>query len=92
MVKLGFIGLGIMGKPMAAHIITAGNTVNIYDVVPRAEDELAAMGAVACRSSKEVAQKSDIIFIIVPDTPDVEAVLFGKDSVVDGVRKGSNCC
>lgn len=89
MAKLGFIGLGIMGKPMAAHIIAAGNTVNVYDVVPRAVDELAAMGAIACRSGKEVAQKSDIIFIIVPDTPDVEAVLFGKNSVADGIRKGS---
>jgi len=89
MTKLGFIGLGIMGKPMAGHLLDAGHTVHIYDVVPETVKELAVKGAVACSNNKEVAQKSDIIFIIVPDTPDVEAVLFGKDGVAEGVRSGS---
>ena len=89
MAKLGFTGLGIMGKPMASHLLDAGHTVHVYDVAPEAVKEMASKGAVGCSSSKEVAQKSDIIFIIVPDTPDVEAVLFGKDGVTEGVRPGS---
>jgi len=89
MAKLGFIGLGIMGKPMAGHLLAAGHTVHVYDVNPEPVKELAAKGAVVCSHSKEVAQKSDVIFIMVPDTPDVEAVLFGKDGVAEGVRSGS---
>ena len=89
MANIGFIGLGIMGKPMAGHLLAAGNTVDVYDVNPDSVKELAAKGAIACSNSKEVAQKSDIIFIMVPDTPDVEAVLFGKDGVAEGVRLGS---
>jgi len=89
MAKLGFIGLGIMGKPMADHLLAAGHTVHVYNRSSGPVRELASKGAVACSSSKEVAQKSDVLFIMVPDTPDVEAVLFGKDGVVEGVRSGS---
>jgi len=89
MAKLGFIGLGIMGKPMAGHLLAAGHTVHVYDVSPEPVKELATKGAVVCSHSKEVAQKSDIIFIMVPDTPDVEVVLFGTDGVAEGVRSGS---
>ena len=79
MAKLGFIGLGIMGKPMVAHLMAAGNTVYVFDVVPQSVQELVKKGAIACKSNKEVAQNTDVIIIMVPDTPDVEAVLFGKD-------------
>ncbi len=89
MANLGFTGLGIMGKPMAGHLLAAGHTVHVYDVVSKAVKEMASKGAVACGSNKEVAQKSDIVFIMVPDTPDVEAVLFGKNGVAEGVRAGS---
>jgi 2-hydroxy-3-oxopropionate reductase len=89
MAKLGFIGLGIMGKPMAGHLLAAGNTVYIYDITPKPVQELAAKGAIDCRSSKEVAQKSDILFLMVPDTPDVEAVLFGKAGVAEGIQSGA---
>lgn len=89
MANIGFIGAGIMGKPMAGHLLAAGDTVHVYDVNPDSVQELASKGAIACSNSKEVAQKSDIIVIMVPDTPDVEAVLFGKDGVADGVRSGS---
>jgi 2-hydroxy-3-oxopropionate reductase len=89
MANLGFIGLGIMGKPMAGHLLAAGNTVHVYDVVAASIKEVAGKGGVACQSSKEVAQKSDIIFMMVPDTPDVEAALFGKDGVAEGVKSGS---
>ncbi len=90
MAKVGFIGLGIMGRPMAGHLLAAGHTVHVHiHVHPEPVQELAAKGAVVCANSKEVAQKSDIIFTMVPDTPDVEAVLFGKDGVAEGVKSGS---
>ena len=89
MANIGFIGLGIMGKPMAGHLVAAGHTVHVYDLNPEPVRELASKGGVACASNKEVAQKTDIIITIVPDTPDVEAVLFGKDGVAEGLRPGS---
>ncbi len=89
MTDIGFIGLGIMGKPMAGHLIAAGHTVHVYNRSQAAVRELAGKGAVACRSSAEVAEKADIIFIMVPDTPDVEQVLFGSNGVAETVRKGS---
>ena len=89
MANLGFIGVGIMGKPMAGHLLAASHAVNVYDVTSKPVQELASKGAVACSNSKEVAQKSDIIFIMVPDTPDVEAVLFGENDVAEGVKAGS---
>jgi 2-hydroxy-3-oxopropionate reductase len=89
MAELGFIGVGIMGKPMAGHLVKAGHKVLVYDVNAAAVQELAAKGAVACKSSKEVAEKTGIIFIMVPDTPDVEAVIFGKGGLADGLKAGS---
>ncbi|MCK4794504.1 MAG: 2-hydroxy-3-oxopropionate reductase, partial [Desulfobacteraceae bacterium] len=80
---------GIMGKPMAGHLLAAGHTVRVYDVVSESVKELASKGAEACSNSREVAQKSNIVFIMVPDTPDVEAVLFGKDGVTEGIKSGS---
>jgi 2-hydroxy-3-oxopropionate reductase len=89
MEQLGFVGLGIMGKPMAGHLVKAGYRVHVYDTNPAPVKELVAAGAVACRNSKEVAQKSDIIFIIVPDTPDVEAAIFGPNGVAEGLKRGA---
>ena len=89
MAKIGFVGLGIMGKPMAGHLIKAGHEVSVYDLNSAPVQELSSKGASACKSNKEVAQKSDLIFIMVPDTPDVEAVLFGKDGLADGLKSGS---
>ena len=88
MANLGFIGVGIMGKPMAGHLLAAGHTVHVYDVAPAGVKELAGKGAVVCSSSKEVAQKSDTIFIMVPDTPDVQQVLFGAGGVAEGLSQG----
>jgi 2-hydroxy-3-oxopropionate reductase len=87
MSKLGFIGLGIMGAPMVGHLLAAGHTlfVNTHGTVPEA---LTAAGATTCGSGKEVAEKADIVFIMVPDTPDVEAVLFGKGGVAEGLSAG----
>ena len=89
MADLGFIGLGIMGKPMAGHLVGAGHTVHAFSRSPGPVRELEAAGAVACNSAKEVAERSDIIFIMVPDTPDVDTVLFGPNGVAEGARRGS---
>jgi 2-hydroxy-3-oxopropionate reductase len=74
---------------MSGHLLAAGNTVYIYDVVAASVKEIEGKGGIACKSAKEVAQKADIIFTMVPDTPDVEAVLFGKDGVAEGLKRGS---
>ncbi|MFQ6121488.1 MAG: 2-hydroxy-3-oxopropionate reductase [Dehalococcoidales bacterium] len=89
MARLGFIGLGIMGKPMASHLVAAGHTVHVCDLNPEPVRALCAIGAAGCSCSREVAQESDVIFIMVQDTPDVEIVLFGQDGVADGVSPGS---
>ncbi len=87
MSNLGFIGLGIMGKPMALNLIKGGHKLflNSRSGVPQ---ELTAAGGVACASAKEVAQQADLIITMVPDTPDVEKVLFGAGSVAEGISKG----
>ncbi|MGA0032673.1 MAG: 2-hydroxy-3-oxopropionate reductase [Burkholderiales bacterium] len=87
MSNVGFIGLGIMGKPMALNLIKGGHTLflNSRSGVPK---ELTDAGGKACASAKEVAQKADIIITMVPDTPDVEKVLFGADGVAEGLSKG----
>lgn len=88
MTFIGFVGLGIMGKPMAGHLMAAGHTVNVYNRSPRAVEELTAKGATACSSCREVAEKSDIVFIMVPDTADVEQVLFGNAGLIEGLQRG----
>ncbi|MSP97219.1 MAG: 2-hydroxy-3-oxopropionate reductase [Betaproteobacteria bacterium] len=87
MSNIGFIGLGIMGKPMAANLIKGGHTLYLYTLegVPQ---ELTAAGGKACASGKEVTQKADIIIVMVPDTPDVEKVLFSAGGVAEGLSKG----
>ena len=89
MTELGFIGLGIMGKPMAGHLVKAGHTVRVYDLAEESVKQLCGLGAKACGCCREIAQKSDIIFIMVPDTPDVGAVLFGTDGLAEGLKRGS---
>jgi 2-hydroxy-3-oxopropionate reductase len=74
---------------MAGHLVKAGHRVYVYDLNPEPIRELSAKGAEVCRSCKEVAEKSDIIILMVPDTPDVEKVLFGREGVAEGVKKGS---
>ncbi len=85
--NVGFIGLGIMGKPMVANLIKGGHTLFLTSRsgVPQ---ELTAAGGKACASAREVAQKADVIITMVPDTPDVERVLFGKDGVAEGLSPG----
>ena len=87
MSNIGFIGLGIMGKPMAANLIKGGHTLQLHSRsgVPL---ELTTAGGKSCASAKEVAQKADIIITMVPDTPDVEKVLFSAGGVAEGLSKG----
>ena len=85
--KLGFVGLGIMGAPMAGHLVKAGHEVfiNTRSKVPQ---ELASSSAIQCGSPSEVAEKADIILMMLPDTPDVEKVLFGDKGIAAGLSKG----
>lgn len=85
--NIGFIGLGIMGKPMAEHLIKGGHTLFLHSRsgVP---DELAKAGGTACKTAAEVASSAEVIITMVPDTPDVEKVLFGEHGVADGLSKG----
>ncbi|HMO44683.1 MAG TPA: 2-hydroxy-3-oxopropionate reductase [Rubrivivax sp.] len=83
--NIGFIGLGIMGAPMCGHLLAAGHKLFVR-TRSRVPETLA--GATVCGSPKEVAEKADVVFTMLPDTPDVEAVLFGKDGVASGLSKG----
>src|SRR5580692_7849851 len=87
MAKIGFIGLGIMGRPMAGHLVEGGHQLFVHTrrAPPK---ELIDKGAVACASGKEVGEKAEIIILMVPDTPDVETVLFGAGGVAEGLSKG----
>jgi 2-hydroxy-3-oxopropionate reductase len=85
--KLGFIGLGIMGAPMALHLVNAGHTLFVHTrgALP---ESVAASSAVPCASATEVARQADIVFTMVPDTPDVEAVLFGEGGIAAALQPG----
>ena len=85
MSDIGFIGLGIMGRPMAGHLQAAGHKLFLHDVAPIAP-ELVGDKGVVCKSGKEVAEKSEIVIIMVPDTPDVQDVLFNTDGVAAGLK------
>ncbi|MDE2617709.1 MAG: NAD-binding protein, partial [Burkholderiales bacterium] len=85
--KIGFIGLGIMGTPMAMHLINAGHVLFV-NTVGAAPKEVVDAGATVCTSGAGVAERADIIFVMVPDTPDVEKVLFSENGVAKGLSKG----
>jgi 2-hydroxy-3-oxopropionate reductase len=87
MSDLGFVGLGVMGRPMTLNLLRGGHRLFLFSRsgVPR---ELQEAGGVAEASAREVARRADVIFTMVPDTPDVERVLFGKDGVAEGLAPG----
>lgn len=85
--NIGFIGLGIMGRPMAEHLINAGHNLFLHRVKPASEN-LVKAGGKALDSAKAVAEASEVIILMLPDTPDVEAVLFGENGVAEGMAKG----
>lgn len=86
---IGFIGLGIMGAPMAGHLMKAGHKVVAFDVVPAAIERVVGMGATAGASPKDVAAKSEVVISMVPDSPDVEKVYLGEDGVLAGAKSGT---
>lgn len=83
--KIGFIGLGIMGAPMADHLIKAGHQLFVY-TLGKMPEAISGSSATQCMSARGVAERADIIFIMVPDTPDVEAALFGDAGVAAGLK------
>lgn len=86
---VAFIGLGIMGGPMAAHLLDAGFALRIYNRTAAKAAPLVERGAVACATPREAAAGADAVVTMVTDTPDVEAVLFGPDGAVHGARPGA---
>ena len=86
---VGFIGLGVMGRPMAKHILAKGYGVAAYNRSRPAVDELVTAGAVAGTSPADVARRATVIVTMVPDTPDVELVLLGPDGVLEGLQAGA---
>jgi 2-hydroxy-3-oxopropionate reductase len=88
-INVGFIGPGIMGRPMALNLHKAGYPLHVYGRRPESVKPLVEVGAKACASPQEVASRTDIVFSIVSDTPDVEQVILGDNGVIHGARKGS---
>ena len=87
MSKIGFIGLGIMGRPMASHLLAGGHTLLVL-ARSQAAPALRQQGAETCETAAELARRAEIVITMVPDTPQVEAVLFGEDGVASGLSAG----
>ena len=87
--NLGFVGLGIMGRPMALNLMRGGHAMAVYARRPESMKPLADAGAVTCASPAEVAARADATFVMVSDTPDVEAVILGPGGCIEGARPGA---
>ncbi|MBH39475.1 MAG: 2-hydroxy-3-oxopropionate reductase [Chloroflexi bacterium] len=87
--QIGFVGLGIMGRPMVRNLMKAGYSVTVYDIVSDAVEELASEGATPATSSDEVASKTDTIITMLPDSADSERAILGEGGVLAGAKKGS---
>jgi 2-hydroxy-3-oxopropionate reductase len=85
--KLGFIGLGIMGAPMCGHLIAAGHQLFVH-TRSKVPEPIASSRATQCTSARGVAERADVVFLMLPDTPDVEKALFGEQGVAAGLGKG----
>jgi len=86
--KIGFVGTGIMGKPMVKNLLKAGYPILCYDVVPEPLKELAAAGATVAGSNKEVAEKSEVVVTMLPNSPHVEQAVLGPKGILEGARSG----
>jgi 3-hydroxyisobutyrate dehydrogenase-like beta-hydroxyacid dehydrogenase len=89
MTKVGFIGLGIMGGPMAGNVLKKGHRLTVFDIDPKAVDKLVALGAVAASSPMAVAAASEFVITMLPDAPDVEQAALGEKGIIEGLRPGS---
>ena len=87
--KIGFIGLGIMGKPMAKNLLKAGHELKVHDLVTAAVEELVLAGAVKVESSADAARGSDLIITMLPNSPHVKAAVLGENGVLEGLTPGS---
>jgi 2-hydroxy-3-oxopropionate reductase len=87
--RLGFIGLGVMGKPMCLNLIQAGYSLMVYDINSEPVEELVQTGATAGSSPSAVGSACDVIFTMLPDSPHVEAVINGKEGILEGIKPGS---
>ncbi len=87
--KIGFIGLGIMGKPMAKNLIKAGYSLIVHNRSHASVDELVKEGAQAAKSAAEVARKSEVVITMLPNSPDVELVVLGENGVLEGAKPGT---
>ena len=87
--RIGFIGLGIMGKPMAKNLLKAGHTLEVYDIVEAQVKELVAAGAAAASSPKDVAARNDLIITMLPNSPHVKKAVLGEGGVIEGAKPGS---
>ena len=88
MLKVGYIGLGLMGKSIARNILKAGFPTVVHNRSGAAVAELVAEGATSANSPKEVAEQVDVIFTNLPDTPDVEKVVLGENGIIEGAHAG----
>jgi 2-hydroxy-3-oxopropionate reductase len=86
--KIGFIGLGIMGKPMAKNLIKAGHELCVYDRMPAPVEELAAAGARAAKSAKDAASGNEIVITMLPNSPHVKAAVLGEGGAIEGLMPG----
>jgi 2-hydroxy-3-oxopropionate reductase len=89
MKEISFIGLGVMGKPMAKNLLKAGYTLVVYDIVRDKVDELVRLGGKAAETCKDAASRGDVVILMLPDSSDVEAAMLGEDGVLEGARPGS---
>lgn len=87
--KIGFIGLGIMGKPMAKNLMKAGHELVVFDIIQENVQNVVAAGAKAAASSKSVAEECSYIITMLPNSPHVKTVVMGKDGVLEGVKSGT---
>jgi len=89
MAQIGFVGLGIMGRPMSRNLLKAGYSVVVYDVVAAAVADVVQSGATSASSGKDAAAQSDVIVTMLPDGPDVEAAVLGAEGILEGAKPGS---
>jgi 2-hydroxy-3-oxopropionate reductase len=85
--RIGFIGLGIMGRPMAKNLLKAGYPLAVFDLNKDAMEDLVKAGALAARTCKEAAERADVVITMLPDSPEVKEVILAKDGVIEGVRR-----
>ena len=87
--KIGFIGLGIMGKPMAINLLKAGYSLNINDINQKAVNEVASYGGISYRTASDIAKESDLVLTMLPNSPHVKQVITGEDGILSGIKKGT---